>query len=184
MTWRGWDERNVAELTRLWGEGQSANQIMRAIGAPTRNAVIGKVARLGLTREPGAKRTSLQLGGAKGAREQRRTYPKVSAEDRGLEQRLKTKLNSSQASKPTSAIRLVVEAPTEHSRRLTDLGFGQCRWPLDMSLGEATAETLFCAAPIPGEEGSFCPVHRARVYVKPKEVGSGYSRSLRRYVAA
>lgn len=46
MTWT--DER-VETLKRMWGEGQSASQIAKELGGVTRNAVIGKVHRLGLS---------------------------------------------------------------------------------------------------------------------------------------
>lgn len=45
----GWTEERVAELKKLWAEGHSASQIAKKLGAVTRNAVIGKVHRLGLS---------------------------------------------------------------------------------------------------------------------------------------
>ena len=45
----GWTEERVAELKKLWAEGHSASQIAKRLGAVTRNAVIGKVHRLGLS---------------------------------------------------------------------------------------------------------------------------------------
>ncbi len=46
MTWT--DER-VETLKKLWTEGLSASQIAAELGGITRNAVIGKVHRLGLS---------------------------------------------------------------------------------------------------------------------------------------
>jgi GcrA cell cycle regulator len=46
MTWT--DER-VETLKKLWGDGLSASQIAGELGGITRNAVIGKVHRLGLS---------------------------------------------------------------------------------------------------------------------------------------
>ncbi len=43
-----WTEQNVALLKKYWADGQSASQIARELGGMTRNAVIGKVHRLGL----------------------------------------------------------------------------------------------------------------------------------------
>jgi GcrA cell cycle regulator len=51
MTWT--DER-VETLKRMWTEGQSASQIAKELGGVTRNAVIGKVHRLGLSNRNGA----------------------------------------------------------------------------------------------------------------------------------
>jgi GcrA cell cycle regulator len=45
-----WTDARVEELKRLWTEGLSASQIARLLGAgATRNAVIGKLHRLGLS---------------------------------------------------------------------------------------------------------------------------------------
>ena len=43
-----WTEERVALLRRLWEDGQSASKIAAQLGGVTRNAVIGKVHRLGL----------------------------------------------------------------------------------------------------------------------------------------
>lgn len=44
-----WTEERVETLKRMWGEGQSASSIAKELGGVTRNAVIGKVHRLGLS---------------------------------------------------------------------------------------------------------------------------------------
>lgn len=44
-----WNDERVELLKRLWGEGLSASQIAAELGGITRNAVIGKVHRLGLS---------------------------------------------------------------------------------------------------------------------------------------
>lgn len=44
----GWTEERVSLLRKLWTEGLSASQIAKQLGGVTRNAVIGKVHRLGL----------------------------------------------------------------------------------------------------------------------------------------
>lgn len=51
-----WTDERVELLKKMWGEGQSASQIAKELGGVTRNAVIGKVHRLGLSnRATGAK---------------------------------------------------------------------------------------------------------------------------------
>jgi len=49
-----WSDERVELLKRLWGEGQSASQIAKELGGVTRNAVIGKVHRLGLSNRNGS----------------------------------------------------------------------------------------------------------------------------------
>ena len=44
-----WTEERVETLKTMWGEGKSASQIAKELGGVTRNAVIGKVHRLGLS---------------------------------------------------------------------------------------------------------------------------------------
>ncbi len=48
-----WTDERVETLKRMWGEGQSASQIAKELGGVTRNAVIGKVHRLGLSNREG-----------------------------------------------------------------------------------------------------------------------------------
>jgi GcrA cell cycle regulator len=43
-----WTEERTALLRKLWAEGLSASQAAKQLGGVTRNAVIGKVHRLGL----------------------------------------------------------------------------------------------------------------------------------------
>jgi len=58
-----WTDERVETLKTLWGEGQSASQIAKVLGGVTRNAVIGKVHRLGL-----ASRTTTKAETAKPAK--------------------------------------------------------------------------------------------------------------------
>jgi GcrA cell cycle regulator len=48
-----WTDERVETLKRMWTEGQSASQIAKELGGVTRNAVIGKVHRLGLSNRVG-----------------------------------------------------------------------------------------------------------------------------------
>src|ERR1700748_79854 len=45
----GWTAERVTTLKKLWLDGLSASQIAKQLGGVTRNAVIGKVHRLGLS---------------------------------------------------------------------------------------------------------------------------------------
>jgi GcrA cell cycle regulator len=45
----GWNDERVELLKKLWADGLSASQIAGQLGGVTRNAVIGKVHRLGLS---------------------------------------------------------------------------------------------------------------------------------------
>ncbi len=52
-----WTDDRVEQLKALWTEGLSASQIARVLGGVTRNAVIGKVHRLGLAGRAGPTRS-------------------------------------------------------------------------------------------------------------------------------
>jgi GcrA cell cycle regulator len=57
MTWNG---ARVDALKKLWADGLTANEIAGRLGGVTRNAVIGKVHRLGLSGRAGPSRRKLQ----------------------------------------------------------------------------------------------------------------------------
>ena len=59
-----WTDDRVEMLKKLWMEGLSASQIARQMGGVTRNAVIGKVHRLGLSgRASPARVSTARVGG-------------------------------------------------------------------------------------------------------------------------
>ena len=60
-----WTDERVELLKKMWGEGQSASQIAKELGGVTRNAVIGKVHRLGLSNRTGGGGTSTAKAEAK-----------------------------------------------------------------------------------------------------------------------
>ena len=44
-----WSDDRITTLSKLWQDGLSASQIAKQLGGVTRNAVIGKIHRLGLS---------------------------------------------------------------------------------------------------------------------------------------
>ncbi|MFS8036833.1 GcrA family cell cycle regulator [Xanthobacter sp. AM11] len=63
-----WNDERVELLKKLWSEGLSASQIASELGEVTRNAVIGKVHRLGLS---GRAKSATPAAGAARARKAR-----------------------------------------------------------------------------------------------------------------
>ena len=47
----GWTSEKVEKLKELWSKGHTASQIAEMLGDTTRNAVIGKANRLGLSKK-------------------------------------------------------------------------------------------------------------------------------------
>jgi GcrA cell cycle regulator len=61
-----WTDERVELLKKMWGEGQSASQIAKELGGVTRNAVIGKVHRLGLSNRSGGGAATGQIRRGRG----------------------------------------------------------------------------------------------------------------------
>lgn len=75
-----WTDERVELLKKMWSEGQSASQIAKELGGVTRNAVIGKVHRLGLSNRTGpgnggAAQPAASAAGAKPAKETAEAKP-------------------------------------------------------------------------------------------------------------
>jgi GcrA cell cycle regulator len=130
-----WDDARTATLAKLWAEGLSASSIASRLGDVTRNAVIGKAHRLGLSgrRTPseaktgnGGRRSSRGVTAKAGERPQ---SPKLV---RGA-LALKPAVKAAPAPKP----RLVVVPSHETELEpetlrvvLLDLKDHMCRWPV------------------------------------------------------
>lgn len=71
---RGWTDERTNALRRYWREGYSASQIARLLGGLTRNAVIGKIHRLGLAGRATPDRPARRKPGADRRTERRQAY--------------------------------------------------------------------------------------------------------------
>ena len=70
-----WTDERVELLKKMWTEGQSASQIAKELGGVTRNAVIGKVHRLGLSNRAGAAPSAPAASPAKPAAKEKPAAP-------------------------------------------------------------------------------------------------------------
>ncbi|MEM6939384.1 MAG: GcrA family cell cycle regulator [Pseudomonadota bacterium] len=83
-----WTDDRVETLKRMWGEGQSASQIAKELGGVTRNAVIGKVHRLGLSnRTSGAGTAKAEAKPKAKATAKAEAKPKAAAKTEPVEMR-------------------------------------------------------------------------------------------------
>ena len=136
-----WTDDRVALLRRLWEDGQSASKIAAQLGGVTRNAVIGKVHRMGLG------------GRARGGEEGQAVTPSTKT----VEIETAIAVVETQAPEPVAIVahRPAPEFPTpapapapvalQVSKRVTimDLRESMCRWPLG---DPTTPEFRFCGA--------------------------------------
>src|SRR5210317_279720 len=74
-----WTDERVELLKKMWGEGQSASQIAKELGGVTRNAVIGKVHRLGLSNRTSSGGAAAAPAAKAPAREKPSAQPKPAA---------------------------------------------------------------------------------------------------------
>ena len=121
-----WTDERVERLKKLWNEGLSASQIAADLGGVTRNAVIGKVHRLGLSgraksptrpANPRPKRS----GNAFNARPRANRTAQVNGSRNSI-----APLANGQM--PTQ--REVIAAPTPLKLELIELTEITCKWPI------------------------------------------------------
>jgi GcrA cell cycle regulator len=134
-----WTDERVDQLTTLWREGLSASAIARALGGVTRNAVIGKVHRLGLTgravpARPGSRKSRPVGSRRRAARPRRvavlRPWPEA-----------------------------VEPVPLAGLADMVSVGPHACRWPI----GDPKAAG-FALCGRPAVRGAYCGPHGALAY--------------------
>lgn len=143
-----WNEERVDLLKKLWSEGLSCSVMAKQLGGVTRNAVIGKVHRLGLS----GRVTTQRMKYRKRARAKKiRTDGHVFA--------------------PTFAREPLPPEPSRPKKLFTldSLTDSQCRFPYG---DPKTVEFGFCGCEkMPGS--SFCPGHHGKVWqgvpIKPRK---------------
>ena len=164
----GWTDERVDVLKRLWLEGLSASQIAKQLGGGvTRNAVIGKVHRLGLS----GRAAPSQPVRAPALRAPRAARPVSAAPVR--------REPAPTPVAPPPPRYYVPETPG--SATVLTLGAHMCKWPI----GDPSSDGFtFCGAR--ATEGPYC-IHHAQVAYQPKQktgrsAASELARSLRRYL--
>ena len=171
----GWTDDRVGALKKLWLEGQSASQIAKQLGGGvTRNAVIGKVHRLGLS---GRAAPSQPARTATSFRTTRPRPAAPTATPASAPRRLEAV--SSKPVPPTPPAAPIPDLPG--TATVMTLGAHMCKWPIG---DPSSREFSFCGRR--ASEGVYCVEH-ARVAYQPqvkrgKDGSSDLARSLRRYI--
>jgi GcrA cell cycle regulator len=154
-----WTDERVEALARLWSDGLSASQIAAQLGGVTRNAVIGKVHRLGLS----GRNKAAALPQAQKARKPARPTgpapaPAMPAASFGAPQPVAT------LEPPAAEQELSDDVVIPFSERVTimELRESMCRWPLG---DPTTPEFRFCGQRSPAGV-PYCS-HHARVAYQP-----------------
>jgi GcrA cell cycle regulator len=167
----GWTDERVETLKKLWLDGLSASQIAKQLGGVTRNAVIGKVHRLGLSGR--ATPSQPQRPTFKAPRAPRPAIAATPAPRRAVEPAMTTQLPSP-----------VLTAEEPGTATVLTLGAHMCKWPI----GDPASDSFTFCGRRSDREGPYCSEH-ARVAYQPQQQKKGgrssaseLARSLRRYI--
>ncbi len=182
---KGWNDERTEMCKKLWADGLSASQIAAELGGITRNAVIGKVHRLGLSgraKSPSAARVT---------RKSRRTGTGVTRAMR-LE-RGNTALAQAFDYDVESEAELL-EIPVEQRKTSEQLGPKDCHWIVGdpQNLRKEDGSAYFCGGKVlEGKTGTgpfssdipFC-VYHCRIAYQPLADRRHNVRPFRDYVHA
>jgi GcrA cell cycle regulator len=160
-----WDDERVDCLKRLWCQGLSASQIAAQLGGVSRNAVIGKVHRLGLSRpdkENTAEGVDIFFEHA---------FCDAANENLTTSEPTKDQESAAQAVDALQGYELLPSTPQEGSAELTVVGQSvslmelngrMCRWPLG---DPASKQFRFCGQPV--DHGTPYCVDHGRIAYQP-----------------
>jgi GcrA cell cycle regulator len=172
----GWTDERVETLKKLWLDGLSASQIAKQLGGVTRNAVIGKVHRLGLS------------GRATPSQPQRPVFkapraPRPAVAVAPPPRRVEAAAPAVVAAAAIDATPPVVLNEQPGSATVLTLGAHMCKWPI----GDPSTDGFTFCGRRSDREGPYCAEH-ARVAYQPQQKksarggASDLARSLRRYI--
>lgn len=166
-----WTEDRVEILSKLWLEGLSASQIAKQLGGVTRNAVIGKVHRLGLSgraKPSRPARAPARRPAAAKPKPRRASVPAVRRAPRPL---------------PVPPPPPLEAKPMDNGEFATILTItdNMCKWPIG---DPGSAEFRFCGRGA-GKGETYCSAHSRLAYqparrrvAAPKSIGAMPKRAL------
>jgi GcrA cell cycle regulator len=143
-----WTDERVDQLKSLWTEGLSASQIARTLGGVTRNAVIGKVHRLGLA------------GRASPSRIERPRLPSAP--------RLNVRPH---APEPVVVEEDPIVLEDGHFATVLTINNAMCRWPI----GDPSENEFHFCGHKPKNGSPYCEAHARKAY-QPQQMRRDKSR--------
>src|SRR5450432_3745973 len=156
----GWTDERVALLTKLWADGLSASQIAAELGGITRNAVIGKVHRLGLSGR--AKSPSASAPRPRKARAHAHAHTHLMRVSRPAirgNTALAHAYDFEQEPEPELVDNII---PLGQRRTILELTEETCRWPI----GDPGSTDFFFCGGQAGTGAPYCTFH-SRVAYQP-----------------
>jgi GcrA cell cycle regulator len=170
-----WTDERVDLLSRLWLEGKSASQIAAALGGGlTRNAVIGKVHRLGLAGRVKAPASS--DAGEEAEASHAEAGVEIAAAPRRVATRTAVVMNGAPAAVQGNTALAISEAPAEAAKparapeevvvplslkvTIVELRESMCKWPIG---DPSSMEFRYCGSP--SHNGTpYCQYHGKLAY--------------------
>lgn len=158
-----WTEDRVEVLTKLWAEGLSASQIAKQLGGVTRNAVIGKVHRLGLSGRAKPSNPSKKAARAKRATTARPRTTRAPSAPR------KPRPAVAAAPPPPPPIEAKPMANGKYATILT-IRDHMCKWPIG---DPSQSEFRFCGRKTEDKDEPYCTAHSRVAYQPSRRRGGG-----------
>jgi len=158
-----WTQERINVLVKLWLSGKSASAIAKELGNVTRNAVIGKVHRLGISNRDTVVKTTISK--EKSAKKdivvkKPRRVAKAPVPDQ-------KKITVRSKGRPSRRSAMVCEVPYDNSYcidSILDLTDRTCKWPI----GHPNEDDFhFCGCPVDKQSsGPYCSYHMAMAYTQ------------------
>lgn len=151
-----WTEDRVEILSKLWADGLSASQIAKQLGGVTRNAVIGKVHRLGLSGRVKTSRAAAKRTARPATAKTRTITPSVP--------RMPRRVAATPAPVPIEAKKL----PSGEFATILTVTDHMCKWPLG---DPATSDFRFCGRGT-DKTDPYCKAHSQLAYQPARRRGA------------
>jgi GcrA cell cycle regulator len=158
----GWTDERVEMLKKLWADGLSASQIAGRLGEVTRNAVIGKVHRLGLA----GRATTSRMRSARPRNRVAHLPLRPTRVQYRTQGNVALKPIFMPVEKPTVALSIVpsvapdLSLPAALQVALLDLKENMCRWPI----GDPQDDNFHFCGHTKAQGISYCEHHAQKAF--------------------
>lgn len=165
-----WTDERVERLKAMWAEGLTASQIAKDLGEVTRNAVIGKVHRLGLsgrtksTRKPVKRTVKTAKAAAEVASSEAKSFHGSGGGSTSTivvgNTVLKTEIVSQPSATPNPRLLEELVIPLHQRASILQLTEHRCKWPI----GDPTHEDFHYCGRQKDPTKSYCEHHCGVAY--------------------
>lgn len=156
-----WTDERVELLRKLWTEGLSASRIAAELaGGVTRNAVIGKVHRLGLS----GRVKAATAGAARRSPKQAGQTSRTPIQQRGVSMPIRGSTALALQLRPMAEAQRsadCVVVPMAENVTIMELRESMCRWPVG---DPSSSDFRYCGGKAPIGEGPYCNFHSRMAY--------------------